>query len=92
MVKQMDNLDELIVCLENGVDFHTKEGELLDLFKELKQLRTAFELACKRLGRLEHTCEGCIAEACENYINDEECSKIIMSKYLQKAGEADDHC
>lgn len=67
-----------------------KQSEEVEPCIEHDLYNKALELACNRLGRLERTCEGCIAEACENYINDEECSKIIMSKYLQKAGEEND--
>lgn len=82
-------LDEAINKLESDNSPMSKSNILaaLIILRELKTTRKALVLACKRLGRLEQTCEGCIAEACENYINDEECSKIIMSKYLQKARE-----
>lgn len=80
----MDNLDELIVCLENGVDFHTKEGELLDLFKELKQLRIALDMACEELG------EFCCSRTKFKHKCDYDCVKHWKEYLLQKAGEEND--
>lgn len=102
--KKMENIQRDItqnrfLYSEDKIKFN---GELIIVVEELKLYKEALNIACDRLGWLEHDCKGCALEVCENYVNDKkyrelieetclrrakECSELIEEACLQKARE-----
>ena len=94
--KVAQNLDDHIRLCTDDVEFLEDIDHYLRLLAEYKALSKSYRLvfthcykalnlACSRLGRIEHDCKGCVCERCADYIDDEECARRIRREYLRIA-------
>lgn len=84
--------NEIMIKLEILQKFEDRfnliyDSETDSLIEDLIVYKKALDMACDRLGWLEHDCKGCILEGCANYIDDKKCSELIEEACLQKAKE-----